>query len=151
MFTKLYIPVYWYTQNPILIVSWYWIKIMISYHTLLELHLCSNFPIHLHQCFDKLIWHTIGPKIFLFGTAQFSLWASGAVNYDYIVTNSIKSSLIGSRCIPNGAHTNHFWANLAHASKLIKNSDLHVHVYFIIKIAYIVYSDPIWYYCVCEI
>ena len=31
----------------------------------------------------------------------------GAVNYDYIVTNSIKSSLIGSRCIPNGAHTNH--------------------------------------------
>ena len=25
----------------------------------------------------------------LFGTAQFSLWASGPVNYDYIVTNSI--------------------------------------------------------------
>ena len=39
--------------------------------------------------FHKLIWHTIGPKNFLFGTAQFSLWASGAVNYDYIVTNSI--------------------------------------------------------------
>ena len=58
--------------------------------------------------FDKLIWHTIGPKNFLFGTAQFSLWASGTVNYDYIVSNSIKSSLIGSRCIPNGAHTNHF-------------------------------------------
>ena len=32
----------------------------------------------------------------------------GAVNYDYIVTNSINSLLIGSRCIPNGAHTNHF-------------------------------------------
>ena len=29
----------------------------------------------------------------------------GAVNYDYIVTNSIKSLLIGSRCIPNGTHT----------------------------------------------
>ena len=31
----------------------------------------------------------------------------GAVNYDYIITNSINSSLIGSRCIPNGAHTDH--------------------------------------------
>ena len=48
------------------------------------------------RVFDKLIWHTIGPKSFLFGTAQFSLWASGAVNYDYIVTNSINSMLIGS-------------------------------------------------------
>ena len=83
--------------------------------------------------FDKLIWCTIGPKSFLFGTAQFSLWASSTVNYDYIVhvhvhqcfykcihmygtpmvncdyivTNSINSLLIGSRCIPNGAHTNH--------------------------------------------
>ena len=28
---------------------------------------------------------------FLFGTAQFSLWASGAVNYYYIVANSINS------------------------------------------------------------
>ena len=55
------------------------------------------------QCFDMLIWCTIGTKSFLFGTAQFSLWASGAVNYDYIVTNS----LIGSRCIPNGVHTNY--------------------------------------------
>ena len=44
-------------------------------------------------------------KSFLFDTAQFSLWASGTVNYDYIVTNSIKALLIGSRCIPNGAHT----------------------------------------------
>ena len=37
-----------------------------------------------------------------------SLWASGAINYDYIVTNGITSLLIGSRCIFNGAHTNHF-------------------------------------------
>ena len=29
----------------------------------------------------------------------------GAVNYDYIVTNSINSLLIGSKCIPNGTHT----------------------------------------------
>ena len=35
---------------------------------------------------DNLIWHTIGQKSFLFGTARFSLWASGAVNYDCIVT-----------------------------------------------------------------
>ena len=73
--------------------------------------------------FDKLIWRTIGPKSFSFGTAQFSLWASGTVNYDYIFTNSINSLLIGSGCILNGAHTNHFKANLAQASKLIKNSD----------------------------
>ena len=79
--------------------------------------------------FDKIIWHTIGPKSLLFGTAQFSLWASGTINYDYILTNSINSLLIGSRCILNGAHTNHFWANLAQTSKLIKNSDVCTHVY----------------------
>ena len=56
--------------------------------------------------FDKP-WHTVGPKSFLFGTAQFSLWTSGTVNYDYIVTNSINCLLISARCIPNGAHTNH--------------------------------------------
>ena len=39
--------------------------------------------------FDKLIWCTIGPKSFLFGTAQLSFWASGTVKYDYIVTNSL--------------------------------------------------------------
>ena len=48
-----------------------------------------------------------------YGIAHFSPWASGTVNHDYIVTNSINSLLIGSRCIPNGAHTNHCWANLA--------------------------------------
>ena len=77
------------------------------------------------RSFDKLIWHNVGPKSFLFGTAQFSLWASGAVNYDYIVNDSINSLLIGSRCFPNGTHTKHCWANLAHASKHIKNSDVH--------------------------
>ena len=45
----------------------------------------------------------------------------GAINYDYDVTNSINYLLIGSRCISNVAHTNHCWANLAHASKDIKN------------------------------
>ena len=56
--------------------------------------------------FNKLIWCIIGPKSFLFGTAQFSLWASGTVNYDYIVTNSIKSLVIVSRCIPNSTYNN---------------------------------------------
>ena len=37
-----------------------------------------------------------------------SLFASnGTVNYDYIVTNSINSLLIGSKCNTNGTHTNH--------------------------------------------
>ena len=44
-----------------------------------------------HRVFDKFIWRTIGTKSFLFGTSQFSIWAIGAVNYDYIVTNSINS------------------------------------------------------------
>ena len=57
--------------------------------------------------FDKFIWCTIAPKRFLLGIPQFSLWASGAVNYDHIVTNSINVLLIGSRCIHNGTLTNH--------------------------------------------
>ena len=44
--------------------------------------------------FDKLIWRTIGPKSFLFGTAQSSVWASGAVNFDYIVTNNNNNNFI---------------------------------------------------------
>ena len=52
----------------------------------------SNLTSTVHiSVFDKLICRTIGPKSFLFGTAQLSLWASGAVNYDYIITNSINS------------------------------------------------------------
>ena len=49
----------------------------------------------------------------------------GTVNYDYIVTNSINSLLIGSKYSPNDVSTNHCWANLAPASKLIKNSAMH--------------------------
>ena len=48
------------------------------------------------------------------------------VNYDNITNSCL---LIGSRRIPNGAHTNHRWANLTHASKCIKNSDVYVHVH----------------------
>ena len=32
----------------------------------------------------------------------------GAGNYDYIITNSINSLLIGSKCITNGTHTNQY-------------------------------------------
>ena len=39
--------------------------------------------------FDKLIWRTVGPKSFLFGTAQFSLWANGAVNYEFMIILSL--------------------------------------------------------------
>ena len=44
--------------------------------------------------FNKLIWCTIGPKSFLhvFGTAQFSLWVSDAVNYDYISLTALTLS-----------------------------------------------------------
>ena len=58
-----------------------------------------------HSVFDKLTWCTIVPKSFLFGTVQFSFCATGTVNYDYIITNSINSLLIGSRCIPNAWYT----------------------------------------------
>ena len=56
----------------------------------------------------------------------------GAVNYDYIVTNSINYLLIGSRCIPNGAHTNH-------TSKHIKTSDMHtyIHMYINVNVSYV--------------
>ena len=64
----------------------------------------------------------LAQRVFLFGTAQFSLWASGAVNYDYIVTNSINSLLIGSRCILNGVHTNHFGPKLQNLSKDLHNN-----------------------------
>ena len=40
--------------------------------------------------------------------------SDSAVNYDYIITNNL---LIGSRCIPSGAHTIYCWANSAHAFK----------------------------------
>ena len=65
--------------------------------------LISSYGIPLAKKASYLALHTI-----LFGP-------DGAINYDYIVTNSINSLLIGSRCI-NGTHTNHCRANLAHTS-----------------------------------
>ena len=50
--------------------------------------------------FDKLIWHTIDPKSFCLTLHSSHFRPDGAVDYDYIVTNSL---LIGSKCISNGA------------------------------------------------
>ena len=38
----------------------------------------------------------------LLGLHSFLFGPDGAVIYDYIITNSINSLLIGSKCIPNG-------------------------------------------------
>ena len=54
---------------------------------------CVRLCLCMYQCFDKLIWCTIVPKSFLFGTAEFTLGASGAGNYDYIITNSFVNLL----------------------------------------------------------
>ena len=93
----------------------------------------------LNSVFDKLIWCTVGPKSFLFGTPQFSLWAGGSVN-DHIVAKSINSLLIGSRYIPNGTLNNHAWANLAHGSKSIKNSVANTFRYYY----YIMICNSTW-------
>ena len=98
-------------------------EVSLSIHHYIIIHICTNYLLMVWlSVFDKLIWGTIGPKSFLFGIAQFSLWASGAINYDCIVTNSINSWLIGSRCILNGTHTNHFepiWSKLQNLSKTL--------------------------------
>ena len=68
----------------------------------------------------------------------------------------LQTALIGSRCIPNGAHTNHCWANLLHSLKRIKNSDvlvsllLHAYVYNYMYM-YIMYLGCFWnmYTCTC--
>ena len=67
---------------------------------------------------------------YLARTAQFSLWASGAVIYNYIVTNCINCLLIGSRRISNGSHTNYCWAILAHDSKFILLSNYPQFIYW---------------------
>ena len=57
--------------------------------------LISSYGTPLAQRASYLAMHS-----FLFGP-------DGTGNYDYIITNSINCLLIGSRYIPNGAHTNH--------------------------------------------
>ena len=66
--------------------------------------LCTMYMYMYIRVFDQLIWCTIGQKSFLFGTARSHFGQDGADNYDYIITSSINSLLIGSRHIPNGPH-----------------------------------------------
>ena len=78
-----------------------------------------------HQSFDKLIWRTIGPKNFLFVTAQFSLWASGTVSYDYIVTQNV-FPMAHTRTIVEP-----IWPMLQNVSKTLMYS---VHVYNMVAV-----------------
>ena len=84
----------------------------------ITIHTC----IHVHcmyiRVFDKLIGTPLAQRASYVAHHNSLFGPDGAGNYDYIVTNSINSLLIGSRCISNGAYTNHCWANLAQASKL---------------------------------
>ena len=87
-----------------------YIYIFVSHTHYIPVFLISSYGSPLAQRASYLALHSS-----LFGP-------DGAVNYDYIITNSINSLLIGSRCIPNGAHTNHFepiWPMLQNLSKTL--------------------------------
>ena len=57
--------------------------------------------------FDKLICRKMDQRASYLALHSSLFGPDGTVNYDYIVTNSINFLLIGSRCLPKGAHTNH--------------------------------------------
>ena len=59
----------------LLVVSGDVTDIVISVLIMSFMIITSNILIVIISVFDKLIWRTIGPKSFLFSTAQFSLWA----------------------------------------------------------------------------
>ena len=63
------------------------------------------------------------PKELLIQHYTVLFWASGAVNYEYVVTNSINSQLIGSRCIPNGTIVEPIWPILQNLSKTLDCPD----------------------------
>ena len=102
-----------------------------------------------HWSKELLIWHCTILSLFR---------PVDAVNYEYtyIVTNSINSLLISSRCIPNGAHTNHCWANwpmLQNVSKtlfMMISKDVitgifffHIFCLFINNIFFVVHKSPL--------
>ena len=51
--------------------------------------------------------HPLAQRSFYLALHSSLFGPDDAVNYAYIITNRIKCLLIGSRCIPNGAHTKH--------------------------------------------
>ena len=65
----------------------------------------TNTYIHVHTCIDICTYMYICVYMPMFLISSYG--SPLAKLYDYIVTNSINSLLIGSRCIPNGEHTNH--------------------------------------------
>ena len=52
--------------------------------------------------------------------------------------------LIGSKCVPNGTHTNHCCDNLAHASKVIKNSAMNMYMYNLYSHVYVYLHNYIY-------
>ena len=92
-------------------------KIVFCYNKLWSI----SYELFFQQCFWILISSPLAQRASYFALHSSLFGPDGTVNYDYIVTNNINSLLIGWRCIPNGAHANHCWAN---ASTDIKNSVL---------------------------
>ena len=71
------------------------------------------------------VWSAVVFLISLYGTPLFQRASYLALHSSLFGPDgTVNYVLIGSRCIPNGIHSNHCRANLAHASKRIKNSGL---------------------------
>ena len=71
--------------------------------------------LYVMQLYTSVFWKAPLAQTASYLTLHSSLFGlDGAVIYAYNVTISMDCLLIGSRCIPNGTHTNHCWA---HASK----------------------------------
>ena len=60
---------------------------------------------YINQSFDKLYGTSLAQRASDWALQSSLSGPDGAFNYEYIVTNSIESLLIGSK--PNSAHTNH--------------------------------------------
>ena len=94
---------------PHVLYEKYIITITLQLMTLASVFLISSYGTPpLTQRASYLVLHSS-----LFGT-------DSAVNNDYIVTNSIKSLLIGSKCIPNGTH-NPLLSQFAPCFKIYQN------------------------------
>ena len=88
-------------------------------------HMYRHIAVYLIECtctctcnpvssvFDKLIWaYQITVSYLELHSSHFGPDGAVTCSYSGIITNSIDSLLIGSLCIPNGAHINRCLANL---------------------------------------
>ena len=83
---------------------------------------CTHIHITYIHVIPVLFISSYGAPLTLYFALVSSLFETDDTdNYEYLVNNSIKSLLIGSRSILNGKQT-----NLAHASKCIKKSACHI-------------------------